>query len=66
MEDDLKFGGLKYVQELKLINNTLETIKDKIVTGHGKREYARIKDSIDSLIYANSQGNENDGNWVSM
>ena len=66
MKEDLRFGGPRYVEELKLISKTLETIQDKIITGHGKREYASIKSSVDSLIDANTQGHDNDGSWVSM
>lgn len=66
MNKDLGFGGPLYVEELKLISATLASIQDKIKTGHGKREFAQIKGSIDSLIELNTQGDDNDGNWVSM
>lgn len=66
MNEDLRFGGTLYVEELKLISATLISIQDKIKTGHGKREFARIKSDIDSLIEVNTQSDDNDGNWVSM
>lgn len=63
MEEDLRFGGPKYVEDLKLISSTLASIQDQIKTGHGKGEFTRIKGSIDSLIEINTP--ENGMNWIS-
>lgn len=52
----------QYLEELELMNEAMEKLKNKIVTWHGKLVYDQHKHTLEALLELNKEGKK--GGWT--